>query len=321
MLDAVVMGSAFVEFVPTRMRVDVSRVGLFRLSIGGSATNISVALSRLGAKVGLITAVGGDDMGSYVLDVLKSNQVDISRVKKVRGSRTGLSFYTVDTRGKKTYHFYRFPGFSTPEATLSPRDLDRNYLSGARGLALGEAFVRRRPSRDLALAAIKVAKNRGIPVLYDPNFRLSLWNSRDEAAKVTERFVSLASIVTPNQKEALLITGRKNVASAIEDLTQLCNGIVAVKLAERGCTIATRQEITHIPAFKVRAIDDTGAGDAFAAGLLTGILNGLKARDAATLANAVAALKVSMLGTVEAMPTLREVKRFLRSKKTAVPGL
>lgn len=321
MPDAVVVGSAFVEFAPTKMRVSLSEVGLFRLGIGGSAANTSVALSRLGTKVGLITAVGNDDLGSYVLEVLRSDKVDVSRVKRVAGSRTGLSFYSVDVRGTKTYHFYRFPGYSAPEATLSAEDLDRKYMSSAKAMVMGEASVRQRPSRNLAEAAVMTAKSRGAIILYDPNFRPSLWNSKDEAIEVTRRFVSLSSIITPNLEEALLITGRKSAESAIEDLKDLCGGVVAVKQADKGCTIATGCEIVRVPPFRIHAVDDTGAGDAFAAGLLVGVLRGLRAQDAAVLANAVAALKVSALGGAQAMPTLSKLKRFLRLRKATIPGL
>jgi len=321
MPDAVVVGSAFVELAPTGMRVSLSEVGSFRLGVGGSATNISVALSRLGTRVGLITAVGNDDLGSYVLGVLGSQKVDTSRVKRVIGNRTGLSLYSVDASGTKTYHFYRFPGHSAPETTLSSKDLDREYVAKAKALVLGEASVRRRPSRDLAEAAARIAKSQGHLVLYDPNFRASLWRSRSEAIEVTRRFVRLSSIVTPNQEEALLITGRRSVQSAVEDLMESCGGVVAVKQADKGCTIATRVETVHVPSFRIHAADDTGAGDAFAAGLLAGVLRGLKVSDAAVLANAVAALKVSALGAAEAMPTLRAVKRFLRSRKTTIAGL
>jgi len=321
MLDAVVMGSAFVELTPTKMKVSLSEVGSFNLGVGGSAANISVALSRLGTNVGLISAVGNDDLGAYVLGALGSDRVNTSRVKRVTGSRTGLSLYSVDSRGTKTYHFYRFPGYSAPESTLSLKDLDRKYVSSAKALVLGEASVRQRPSRDLAEAAVRIAKSQGSLVLYDPNFRSSLWSNKDEAAEITRRFVSLASIVTPNAREALLITGRRSVESAIEDLMKLCGGVVAVKQADEGCTVGTQHEITRFPAFRIHAVDDTGAGDAFAAGLLAGMLRGLRTPDAAVLASAVAALKVSALGTAQAMPTLKAVKRFLHLKKVTIPML
>ena len=314
-MDIVVLGSAFVELVPSRTHVDLSKVGSFGLSIGGSATNMAVAASRLGAKVGLLTAVGADDFGTFVLKELKHEGIDISNVRRIKGYRTGLSSYTVDEKGVKKYHFYRFPGYSSPEATLSADDLEKKYIQGAKALALGEACVRQLPSRSFALAAVMCARKKGRLILYDPNFRSSLWASPSLAAEVTRRFIGLASIATPNEKEALLITGRRTEGSAIEDLLKLGVRAVAVKEAERGCTIATRNEVIHVPAFRVRAVDDTGAGDAFAAGLSVGLLRGMNLKESALLANAVGALKVSRPGTVKGMPSLREVKTFLRTAK------
>jgi len=314
-MDIVVLGSAFVELVPSRTHVDLSRVGSFNLSIGGSATNMSVAASRLGARVGLLTAVGDDDFGRYVLKELRHEGIDVSNVRRIGGCRTGLSSYTVDEKGTKKYHFYRFPGYSSPEATLSADDVKEKYIEGARALALGEACVRRLPSRGFALTAVRFARKKDRLILYDPNYRSSLWASPSLASEVTRRFISLASVTTPNEKEALLITGRRNEGSAIEDLLKLGVKAVVVKEAERGCTVATKNEVTHMPAFKVRAVDDTGAGDAFAAGLLVGLLHGMSLKQSALLANAVGALKVSKAGTVRGMPALAEVKTFLRAAR------
>lgn len=320
-MDVVVLGSAFVELVPSRTHVDLSRVGSFGLSIGGSATNMAIAASRLGAKVGLLTAVGADDFGKFVLKELRDERIDVSNAKRIKGHRTGLSSYTVDEKGVKKYHFYRFPGYSSPEATLSADDVRQTYIEGARALALGEACVRRLPSRSFALAAVRSARKKNRLILYDPNFRSSLWANPSRAAEITGRFISLASITTPNEKEALLITGRRSKDSAIEDLLKLGVRVVAVKEAERGCTVATKAEIIHVPAFRVRAVDDTGAGDAFAAGLVVGLLRGMTVKNAALLANAVGALKVSKPGTVGGMPHMREVKRFLRARKVELAGL
>jgi sugar/nucleoside kinase (ribokinase family) len=320
-MDVVVLGSAFVELVPSRTRVDLSRVGSFGLSIGGSATNMAVAASRLGAKVGLLTAVGADDFGEFVLKELGDERIDVSNAKRIKGYRTGLSSYTVDEKGIKKYHFYRFPGYSSPEATLSADDVRRTYIEGARALALGEACARQLPSRNFAMAAVRSARKKRRLILYDPNFRSSLWTDPSRAAEITERFIGLASIATPNEKEVLLITGRRSKDSAIADLLKLGTKVVAVKEAERGCTVATRAEVVHVPAFRVRAVDDTGAGDAFAAGLVVGLLRGMTLRNAALLANAVGALKVSKPGTVDGMPHMREVKKFLHARKVELAGL
>jgi sugar/nucleoside kinase (ribokinase family) len=171
------------------------------------------------------------------------------------------------------------------------------------------------------LAAVRSARKKNRLILYDPNFRSSLWANPSRAAEITGRFISLASITTPNEKEALLITGRRSKDSAIEDLLKLGVRVVAVKEAERGCTVATKAEIIHVPAFRVRAVDDTGAGDAFAAGLVVGLLRGMTLKNAALLANAVGALKVSRPGTVGGMPYLREIRRFLRARRVELAEL
>jgi len=320
-MDLVVMGSAFVELIPTRVRVSLSKVPSFELSIGGSAANIAVAASRLEAKVGLLSAVGTDEFGQFVLDELRSERVDVSRVKPVGGYRTGVSFYTVDRKGRKRYHFYRFPGYSTPEATLDEADVDDDYVGSSRAFVLGEACVRRLPSRKCAMAATRSAREKGRLVLYDPNFRSSMWRDPVRAIQITRRFIHLSTITTPNVQEAMLMTGRRGVESAIEDLLDLGPEIVAVKEGGSGCTLATRQESLHVPAFKVHATDDTGAGDAFCAALVVSKLRGMPLRAMALFANAVAAIKVSRMGTKDAMPSLKEAKGFLRSRRMTIEGL
>jgi len=320
-MDIAVMGSAFVELVPARFRVALEDIDSFRISIGGSATNMAVAASRLGASVGLLSAVGQDVFGEFVIHHLRSEGIDVSRVKRVAGFKTGVSFYTVDPKGTKQYHFYRFQGYANPESTLRGADVDKSYVRKAKALAFGEACVRQLPSRRYAISVARLARERRQLVLYDPNYRSSLWKSRRQASKVTEQMMRLATIVTPNRQEALQITGNKNIDSAVEELLRLGPKVVAVKDGERGCIIATKTEVRRIPAFKVQLVDDTGAGDAFASGLLVGILGGLSLPNSAVLANAAAALKATRVGTRDAMPTMKEVKRFLSERRTKLEGL
>lgn len=320
-IDVIVMGSAFAEFVPTPPGVRLPLVRSFRPDVGGSATNIAVAAARLGGKVGLMSAVGDDDLGEFVLDKLRREGIDVSRVRKIAEYATGVSLYATGESGQKRYYFYRFPGFSDPEASLSPSDVDARYVRSAKAIAFTEACVRRLPSRAWAVKAAKLARKGGGTVFYDPNFRPSLWKSDSEAASVNRQVVALSNVVTPNEEEALLITGTSRVDRAIDMLLELGPQLVAVKQGAKGCVIANERQRVHVPAFKVRVVDDTGAGDAFCAALTLGFLRGLAIREMGVFANAAAALKVSRPGTREAMPRLREVRELMRSRRLAVEGL
>jgi len=315
MLDALTMGSSIVEFIPEKLSARLRDIRVFRASVGGSATNMAVAMSRLGLRVGIISRTGADEFGQMIINELGYEGINVAYIKPVEKYLTGISFYQIDPSGEKTYFFYRFRGYSMPEEIWLTDPSELEVAGQSKSLVLTEAAVRNESSRTAAIEILqRVSKSGGI-VVYDPNLRGSLWEL-ETAIKESRRIISLVDVVTPNLDEVMKLTGVGNIVDAGEQLLKMGVRIVAVKQGNEGCTLMSRSRIIHVPGFKVKASDDTGAGDAFCAGLVYGLLKKWDTHRIGLFANAVAALKVSRIGVKDAMPRMSEVEAFIRMGKT-----
>ncbi|MEM2122560.1 MAG: sugar kinase [Candidatus Bathyarchaeia archaeon] len=312
-LDLVGLGSAIIDFVPGTTG-PLNMVRSFMTCAGGAVANIMVAASRLGLKTGLIGCVGDDEFGDYIIRDLQGEGVDTSCVKRVKGRRTGIAFYSIDEEGERRYLFYRFPGYSDPESSMEIGDLEAAYIRDSRMLHFSESLLRQEGTREAVLKALRVAKDNNVKVSYDPNVRDDLWTGRSEFRKVQEEALALTDIFLSTFREASLIAGCPGDPDRVVDQI-LALGPSTVVL--RG--INHYQVITHggtfkVPAFRVKAADTSGAGDAFDSGFLTGLLKGLPLKKAVILGNAVAALKVMKIGTRSGLPWIGEALEFIRER-------
>ncbi|MEM2921955.1 MAG: carbohydrate kinase family protein, partial [Candidatus Bathyarchaeia archaeon] len=280
---------------------------------GGAVANVVVAASRLGLKTGFIGAVGDDEFGEFLINDFKKERVDISQIKRVKGVATGIAFYSVDKNGERHYVFYRFPGYSDTESALSLRDIRLDYLSRSKTLHFSESMIRREASRKTVFYTVRNCRRLGLTISYDPNVRLRLWGSRGKLLKTQREVLGLVDILLCTIEELMLITGTKQLEYAIRATLRL--GVNTIIIRSRDYYRVVTQEIDNsIPSFKVRAVDTSGAGDAFDAGFLAGVVKRLPLEEAVRLGGATAAIKISKAGTRGGLPSMKEVQEFLREK-------
>ncbi|MGC8961115.1 MAG: carbohydrate kinase family protein [Candidatus Bathyarchaeia archaeon] len=315
-LDLVGLGSAIIDFVPGG-KGPLSMVQSFTPSAGGAVANVVVAASRLGLKTGLIGCVGDDEFGSFIIRDLQCEGVDTSRVRRVKGRRTGIAFYSIDEKGERHYLFYRFPGYSDPESSLEVGDLEEAYIRDSRMLHFSESMLRLGGTREAVFKALRAAKEGKVQVSYDPNVREDLWGSRGELQEVQGEALTLTDIFLSTIREASLIAGcPRNPGEAVDRILALGPSTIVLRGRNR-YQVVTRGRSFEIPVFRVKAADTSGAGDAFDAGFLAGLLKGLPLEEAVILGNAVAALKVMKVGTRSGLPGMGEALEFIR-KRTGV---
>ncbi len=267
---------------------------------GGVTANFCVALSRLGVKSGFIGGVGDDADGTYLRGVFKREGVDASRLVTRKDALTPLNFVTVTPDGQKT--IFQSPYMLT--VFPRPEELDLDYIADAKVLHTTALRV------DTAEKALKHAKKEGLTTSFDLEKHVAVYGFKKLAP-----LIKLTDILLPNKMGALTLTGTQSLKEAAEKLLALGPRIVIITLGERGCLIKTEKETMEVPAFKVKAVDATGAGDAFNAGLITGILNQWNLRKATIFANAVAAIKITHIGAQAGLPTRKEVEKFLEGQK------
>ncbi len=262
---------------------------------GGSAANTIVGLARLGHRVGYVGRVGGDTEGRLLLESLAGEGVDVRGVVRSEGGRSGVVIGFVDGRGERTLCVD--PGANDE---LSFEEISLDYMGGAGFVHLtsfvgdGPFEVQKRLLRSLP----------GVRVSFDPG-ELYVRRGLDALRPIIGR----SQVVFPNEMELKLLMG-KDVEEGAEALLREGADIVAVKLGGKGCYITDGEEHLHVPALKVKVVDTTGAGDAFCAGFLHGMLDGKSLRVCGEIANFVAARKIGKPGAREGLPRLGELPEY-----------
>ena len=263
-------------------------------SPGGSAANTIVGLARLGHRVGYIGKVGDDREGKYMLKCLRDEKVDTKGIVAGEG-RSGVAIGFVDRRGERT--LYIDPGAND---TLGFEEMDLDYISGVEFLHL-TSFVGDRPFE----AQKRLLENLSdIKVSFDPG---GLYAQKGFAA--LRPILRRSYVVLPNEREVKLITGKEYKEGA-KALVSEGISVVVVKRGEKGCYVTDGREELLVEPFKVRVVDTTGAGDAFCAGFLHGLLTGKDLYTCGKIANFVAGRKIEKTGAREGLPRITELPKI-----------
>lgn len=311
-MDAYILGSAFLELFPKPLSKKIKESKEYLGNAGGSATNTAVAASKLGLKVGLLSCIGDDEIGKKVLNDLKSYEVVTRNIRKVHGIKTGISFYEYKGK-KKVYYFYRFHGYSDPENYIVFNDKIINEVQNAKVFHFTEAAIRNEDKLKEVISFVSKLR-KDLVILYDSNLRLDLWRSEKEAINASRMAIEAAKVVTMNENEAKVIFESRSLIDVLRKALELKEKMFFIKRGSKGCLALYDGKTYSAKAFKVKVVDDTGAGDCFSAGVLFGIIRGLSVEEIAVFSNAVAALKISRPGGLNAIPNLNEVLNFLKKE-------
>jgi len=314
-LDIVGIGEVLIDFVGTEPRAYVD-VPAFQKCFGGAPMNTIVGVARLGLKSGAITAVGEDPFGDFLIHELEKNGVDISHVKVKKGMRTTIAFVANEPEtGERTFIFYRKPWITgTADSSLSIEDIDLDYISNTGILHVSGFSLSQNPSRKTILSAVKHARSSDVCISFDPTLRIDVWNSERTIRRVYGEILRMSNIATFSQEEASFILGTCDPEKAARKAFKYGVEIVGIKMGAEGAFLQRRTgEKVMLPAFKVKAIDTTGAGDGWNAGLLVGLIKGWDMHTCLSVANAVGALVVTKHGAITALPYRHELKEFLKT--------
>lgn len=275
---------------------------------GGCALNTATGLGRLGLAVAVVGKVGDDTFGDFVVGLLHERGLDTQGVLREPAVPTSATVVLVDSSGERS--FLHVPGAN---GTLRVEELDPANVFAGRALHIAGALVM--PALDGAPTAelLAEARRRGIHTslhtVYDASGR---WER-------VEPCLPHLDLLTMSLTEARRISGEREPASAAAWLRHRGAEVVALTLGPEGCHVAGAEFEGDVPAFPVRAVDGTGAGDAFAAGILYGRLAGWTLVDSARLANAAGALATTAVGATEGFPGLDEALAFAGMGAAAAP--
>jgi ribokinase len=256
---------------------------------GGSAANTMVGLARLGCRVGFIGKVANDREGKLQLDCFRAEGVDTGGVTVVEKGHSGAVLGFVDRKGARA--LYVNPGVNT---TIEPREIKAEYISQTQYLHLS-SFVGEKSFR--AQKKLVGSLPASIKISFDPG---SVYAQKGFAA--IEPLIRNSTVFMPNAGELTVLSGESDFHKGAEFMLGLGVKIVAVKLGARGCYVTDGNERHTIEAFKVKVVDTTGAGDAFNAGFLYGLLHDKSLGECGKLGNYVASRSVMKLGARDGLP-------------------
>lgn len=311
-IDVLTYGEAMALFVADEAG-PLAAVDHFTKRIAGADLNVAIGLSRLGFRVGYISRVGADAFGRYVLDTLAGEGIDASHVSIDTRYPTGFQLKSKETDGRDPSVEYFRKGSAASH--LSIDDFDAEYVSGARHLHLtGVGPAISASSRELGFHLAQSMRAAGKTISFDPNLRPTLWPSREAMAVSLNALAELSDWVLPGVGEGLALTGYE----APEDIARFyldlgARGVV-VKLGAQGAYFRTSDASGYVAAQPVANVVDTvGAGDGFAVGVVSALLEGRDLPSAVARGNRIGALAIQVIGDSEGLPTRAELDRLERS--------
>ncbi|MFR0357673.1 PfkB family carbohydrate kinase [Streptomyces sediminimaris] len=314
-LDAVTFGEAMAMFVAEETG-QLASVTHYRRALAGAEVNVAVALSRLGHRVGWLGRVGDDPLGTFAVSRIAAEKVEVGAVVADPEAPTGFQLKSrTDGQGDPLVVYYRR---DSAGSRLRPSPGADARLTSARHLHMTGVFpALSAQARAFAEYSLQTARAARATISFDPNLRPSLWPDREEMAEVVNNLATRSDWVLPGLAEGELLTGRTTPRGIADFYLERGVSLVAVKLGADGAALFTRDEAWWMPAFRVTVVDTVGAGDGFAAGLISGAISGLPLPARLERAAAVGALATTSPGDMDGMPTEHALDAFLTEQRTA----
>jgi sugar/nucleoside kinase (ribokinase family) len=273
----------------------------FRLTLGSSSAIFAHNLSVLGARVGMVSKIGVDQLGKMAFDALASAGVEVTRVSALSGAAsTGL---TVILTQPEHRFILTYPGTMFE---LRYEDLDLDYIFSARHLHLSSYFLHK-ALRPRIADLFREAKAKGLSTSLDTND-----DPEDKWGDELQSVLPFVDILFPNEREAKKIAGTDDLESAVQELSQIC-AMVVVKLGAKGAIARKGAAEWRCEGMPVAVIDPVGAGDSFDAGYIHRFLKGANPQECLEFATAAGALSTIREGGTEAFKDRRSVEEFFRA--------
>ncbi|MFE2604591.1 5-dehydro-2-deoxygluconokinase [Streptomyces mirabilis] len=313
--DLITMGRIGVDLYPLQTGVPLAQVTSFGKFLGGSATNVAVAASRLGRRTAVITRTGDDPFGAYLHEALRGFGVDDRWVTPVAGLPTPVTFCEIFPPDDFPLYFYRQP--KAPDLEIDAHDLDLDAVREARIFWVTGTGLSEEPSRTATLAAL-AHRAKSATTVFDLDWRPMFWKStagntpEDSARAFYAEALRHTTVAVGNLDEVEIATGVREPHAAAEALLEAGVELAVVKQGPKGVLAVHRDGTSaEVPPLPVTVLNGLGAGDAFGGSLCHGLLAGWDLERIMRHANAAGAIVASRLECSSAMPTPDEVEDVL----------
>lgn len=255
------IGEAIVDFVAT----DSSNTSFQRL-LGGATVNVAVGVRRNGIPSYYLCKLGTDDTSRFVEENMKKENVDVSFCSHHRGKSICSVHIHLNQHGDRQFHSYIN---ETPDEWITAEELDRQPFMNSRIFYFGSGTLFHPIARKTTDQAIQYAKEADLIIAFDTNIRLKRWESENQCRETILSYVKKADIVKMAEEELLFLTASESIEEGLEHIAKMGIPYLFVTKGKDGACAIHNNKMVHVPGIPVKAVDTTGAGDAFMAALLS----------------------------------------------------
>lgn len=325
--DIACLGRLAVDFYGESIGVGIENTHTFQKYLGGSSANMAANMARLGLKSAMISRVGDEQLGHFLLQTLNQAGCDTSQVQIDKNRLTACVFLALKDQERFPLLFYRH---DCADMALEADDIDAEFFADCRALIVTGTHLSTAKVLGAARKALQAAKAHGAITALDIDYRPVLWGLTGtgdgetryiESASVSEHLqaqLPLFDLIIGTEEEFLIAGGASDVLSALRKVRECTDAVLVLKRGALGCQVfdgALPDNLDDVPCFgteRVEVLNVLGAGDAFASGLMFGLLRGHDYESAARIANVCGAIVVSRHGCFPAMPTPAELDYWLQ---------
>lgn len=293
----------------------------FTRALSGAEVNVAIGLTRLGHHAEYLTRLGDDPFGHYIEMKLRECGIGTDFLSYDSVYRTGIQLKNRTEHGEDAYAPYYRKGSAASH--ILPEEIDRIPLEGVDLVHItGIPPALSGDARAAVYHLMERAKEEGIYITFDPNLRPALWESRGVMIRVLNELVSRADLALPGIEECRILAGTDDKEEAAEFFMGRGAKAVVIKDGARGAWARVGEKRYSAPGFHVEQVVDTvGAGDGFAVGVISGILEKLPFQEILRRANAIGALQVMNRSDNEGLPDRKGLEKFLASSEERDKGL
>jgi fructokinase len=336
----IAIGEALIDFMPLETGVDLADVSCFEKAPGGAPSNVAACAARLGTQAMVITKLGVDGFGDFLVKALRDSGVDVSAVVRTKEAPTGLAFVSLKADGEREFLFYRSP---SADMLLRWDEVSDTWFKEGDVLHFCSVALGAQQMRDTHRMATRVAAERGMFISFDVNLRFPLWPDKEELRKTVFEFIPGVDLLKTGAEELLFLSGGSpneskpgslrpmsqsggELRAYVERMLEITPALL-VTYGSNGAELFLRSKpgsagrsIFH-KGYDTPAVDTTGAGDAFVGSFLASIIDSgarelslfsdKELLDMLERAHATASLVVAKKGAINSMPDLQQVNRFM----------
>lgn len=313
MVEVITIGETMAVFSP-KTKGPLRYVADFHLRIAGAESNTAIGLEKLGHHTAWVSSLGRDELGHFILNTVRSEGVDASNVRFDQEHRSGVMIKQINEAGETAVFYYReHSAFSY----FSPKDLDEEMIRGAKLLHLtGITPVLSQSCRETVFAAAEIAQAAGISISFDPNIRKKLWESEDYTPMLRD-LAARTDVLLLGRDEAETLYGETEpeaIAKACFQNSRITK--LAIKDGGNGAWAAEPGQLCRVYPHPCHPVDPIGAGDAFNAAFLSGVLENAEISLCGRMGAVAGAMATQTDGDVEGQPSRTRLQKILDNKTT-----